>query len=117
MARFTRFRVWEDLRELMRAVSSATARMRSEGDLKAQMRRAAISAASNFAEGAERGSDREFLRFLRIVDGSTAELQAQALIAMDSGCIAAVEGQRIVAQAQRIGRQVNALMAKLELSG
>ena len=39
MAKFTNLRVWQQARELLRLVSTATADMRSEGDLKSQMRR------------------------------------------------------------------------------
>ena len=49
--------------------------------LKDQMSRAAISIASNIAEGAERGSKAEFIRFLNIAKGSAAELRTQLYIA------------------------------------
>jgi hypothetical protein len=65
MAKFTNLRVWQQSRELLRLVSAATADMRVQGDLKSQMRRAAISVASNIAENAER-PDREFRRFLAV---------------------------------------------------
>lgn len=80
MARFNDLRVWQQARDLVRLVSLATADMRSEGDLKTQMRRAAISVASNIAEWSERGSDRDFLRFLAIARGSAAEVEGQAVI-------------------------------------
>ena len=49
--------------------------------LKDQMTRAGVSVASNIAEGAERGSGAEFVRFLHIAKGSAAELRTQIYIA------------------------------------
>jgi len=43
--------------------------------LKDQMTRAAVSISSNIAEGAERDSRSEFIRFLHIAKGSSAELR------------------------------------------
>ena len=86
MANFTNLRVWQQARDLIKLVSQATAEMRAEGDLKSQLRRAAISVASNIAEGAER-SDRDFCRFLTIARGSNAEVEAQVTIAGDMGCL------------------------------
>ena len=43
-----------------------------------QMNRSAVSIVSNIAEGAGRGDNRDFARFLRIARGSSSELEAQA---------------------------------------
>lgn len=48
--------------------------------LKDQMQRAAISIPSNIAEGAERDSEGDFVRFLRISKGSCGELRTQLYI-------------------------------------
>jgi four helix bundle protein len=48
--------------------------------LKDQMQRSAISIPSNIAEGAERDSDGDFIRFLRISKGSCGELRTQLYI-------------------------------------
>ena len=45
--------------------------------LKDQMQRSAISIPSNIAEGAERDSEGDFMRFLRISKGSCGELRTQ----------------------------------------
>ena len=48
--------------------------------LKDQMQRSAISVPSNIAEGAERDSSGDFVRFLRISKGSCGELRTQLYI-------------------------------------
>ncbi len=50
-----------------------------------QVRRAAVSVPSNIAEGDERGTNKEGVRFLFIAKGSLAELQTQLLIARKIG--------------------------------
>jgi len=55
--------------------------------LRDQMTRAAVSIASNIAEGAERDSKAEFVRFLHIAKGSSAELRTQLYIAEQIGVI------------------------------
>lgn len=51
--------------------------------LTSQMRRSAISIASNIAEGAARGTDKEFIQFLYVASGSVAELDTQYILSKE----------------------------------
>jgi four helix bundle protein len=52
-----------------------------------QLRRGAVSVASNIAEGQARNSKKEFLYFLNICMGSLAEIETQLIIAREIGYI------------------------------
>ena len=53
--------------------------------LRAQIRGAAVSITANIAEGAGRGSNADFSRFLSIASGSASELQAELELAGELG--------------------------------
>ncbi len=81
----TRFRRFEDIEAWQKAPqlanrafeASEAGRSAREYGLRDQMRRAAVSVLSNIAEGFERDSPAEFIRFLAIAKGSAGELRAQ----------------------------------------
>ena len=50
-----------------------------------QIRRSAVSAPSNIAEGAARAGTKEFLHYLNIARASLSELETQILLARDLG--------------------------------
>lgn len=56
-------------------------------NLVSQINRSAVSIPSNIAEGAGRNSDKEFLHFLSIANGSSYELETQLLLAERLGFI------------------------------
>jgi len=52
-----------------------------------QMRRAAVSIASNVAEGAARNTKKEFIQFLFTAQGSLSELDTQIIICKELGYV------------------------------
>ena len=75
--------VWQRAIELVVAVYALTESFPKEEvyGLTSQMRRAAVSIASNIAEGRMRGTKKDFTNFLRIAFGSGAELETQVVVA------------------------------------
>lgn len=79
--------VWQKAKDLAILVYKASedgALSRDYG-LKDQIRRSAVSIASNIAEGDERDTDKESVRFFYIAKGSLAELRTQIQIAYEIG--------------------------------
>jgi four helix bundle protein len=76
---YRRLDVWHLALDIAEAVYVLTSRFpRSERyGITQQTRRAAVSVSSNIAEGASRGSNPDFRRFLSIAMGSAAELDSQ----------------------------------------
>lgn len=81
--------------------------------LKDQMQRAAVSIASNLAEGAERGP-KEFAHFLRIARGSAAELRTQAYIAAKINSIKSTEMNEITEATKQLAKMLYALSKSLK---
>lgn len=59
--------------------------MSKDYEMKNQIRRAAISAMNNIAEGFSRISKREFVRFLEISSASANEVKSMTYVAFDLG--------------------------------
>ncbi len=83
--RFEDLDVWKVARELVNAIYA----MARESDIakdygfRDQIQRAAISIMNNVAEGFERGSNRDFCKFLFIARGSSGEVRSMLYLALD----------------------------------
>jgi four helix bundle protein len=80
-----------------------------------QMRRAAVSIPSNIAEGQARHSIKEFIRFLKIAQGSRAELETQFLLCLKIEYLSDSDIIEIMHLLQEIGKMLTALIAKEKL--
>jgi four helix bundle protein len=82
MKTFEDLEVWQYSRTLVKAVYENFADSRDYG-FRDQITRATISILNNIAEGHERSSKQEFIRFLKIAKGSCAEVRSMLIIASD----------------------------------
>jgi len=76
---------WQLARELTREIyrETSSGAFKRDFGLRDQIRRAAVSVASNIAEGFERGGNKEFIQYLYQAKGSCGEIRTQLFIARD----------------------------------
>lgn len=87
---FKNLNIWKLSLELADEIYSLTENFpkNEEFGLKSQVRRCAVSVASNIAEGSSRSSNKDFNRFLEISLGSLFELQTQIIISYNRNFLA-----------------------------
>jgi four helix bundle protein len=106
---FKRLTVWITAKALAVDVCRTTDSLRDFA-LRDQIRRSAVSVPSNIAEGDERGTDKDSVRFFYIAKGSLAELITQLEIASDIGLLAAEAKRSLTEQADTLAHQLGALI-------
>ena len=82
--------------------------------LSAQMRRAVVSIPSNIAEGHQRSSKKDYIRFLYIAGGSNAELETQLLICQKLNYLSQEQTETALKLCEEISRMLSSLIKKLE---
>ena len=83
--RFEEMKVWQDARILSKQVykTTKTKDFRKDFSLRDQIQRASVSVMSNIAEGYERDSNKEMIRFLNYSKGSVGEVRSLLYVALD----------------------------------
>lgn len=94
---FEKLQIWNDARLLVKEVYKLTAKFPKEEvfGLTNQLRRAAVSILLNLAEGANRSSKKEKIRFYEMSHTSIDEVVAGFYVALDLGYIGQSEFDRI----------------------
>jgi four helix bundle protein len=108
--------VWQKSYELCLKIYRITAKFPNEEryGLTSQIRRSAVSIASNIAEGYGRKTTVDYIRMLYISYGSVCELETQVLLAGDLGFIEKGELGTIKKDIAEIERMLKALIKSLE---
>ena len=112
---FRKLQVWEKSMALAKLFYKLTQAFPTHElyGLTSQMRRAAISVASNIAEGSQRSTDRDFANFLQIARGSLAELETQLLLSEDLGYISDEAFTAAEKSIDELAKMLNAFHSKL----
>jgi len=115
MIRFRELEVWKEAKQIALAVYELTERFpdREKFGLISQIQRAAISVASNIAEGSGRQHKKEFIHFLHLARGSLFELLTQIEISTELGLINEDDfddlNERCVTLTKRLNSLINSL--------
>jgi four helix bundle protein len=116
MQDFRKLRVWQSAVELAVSTYRATKQFPNHErfGLVSQMQKAAVSIASNIAEGAGRGTRRDSKYFLQIAYGSASELSSQYSIALALGYISSAESDAAIAEIEKVRAMLAGLMQRLK---
>jgi four helix bundle protein len=114
--RFEDLIAWQKARQLTAEIYrvSALGDFSKDFGLRDQIRRAAVSAMSNIAEGFERGSRGEFHQFLVIAKASCAEVRSQLYVAQDVGYINQENFDNVSSSASELSRIIGGLRAAVQ---
>ncbi len=79
-----------------------------------QLAGSCISIPSNIAEGADRGSDKEFCRFLQFSSGSAAELETQLTLVKNTGKYNQFPLDDLIQESFNVNSMIRGFMNKLK---
>jgi len=112
MDAFEDLKVWKRSSWLCVEVYKAFKDNRDWG-FKDQITRSALSVPSNVAEGYERNSKKEYVRFLKIAKGSCGELRTQLYIAKELELVERKQLDNFLLESVEISKMLQGLISKL----
>lgn len=112
---FKKLTTWQKSMHLAKAVYQLTHDLPSteKYGLSAQLRSAAVSIPSNIAEGSQRGTDREFVQYLRIAKGSLAEIETQILLAQELQYVPEEAVKKLLSEIFGLSKMLRAFIATI----
>jgi len=105
--------VWQKAFQLTKEIYKLTENLPQKEvfGLQSQIRRATISIPSNIAEGRNRKTTKDFLKFLRFSYGSIAEVETQLLL-MDE--LHGVKSEECLSLLEEVSKMLRSIIVKLE---
>ncbi|MEX0347659.1 MAG: four helix bundle protein [Rhizobiaceae bacterium] len=79
-----------------------------------QVRRSSVSIVANIAEGFGRDSKRDFVRYLRISQGSLKETETHLLLSQRLGMVDGKQMEAGLSLSDEIGKMLRSLIARIE---
>ena len=113
---FEDLRIWQEARELVKLIYDATSSdpvASKDWGFRNQIQTAVVSIMNNIAEGFERGSDKDFARFLDIAKASSGEVRSMLYIAEDLKYIDSEKSNELRGKAVTISQGISALSKHL----
>lgn len=104
---FEDLQVWQKAIEVAAAVYTAFEKCR-DFSFRDQVQRAAVSISSNIAEGYERDSNADFIRFLYYAKGSCGEVRSQLHLARRVGLLTDQTAEAMIEEARLLSRKLGA---------
>ena len=80
---------------------------------KNQIQRAAVSISNNIAEGFDRISDKEFIRFLYIALGSCSEVKSMLYLSSKLNYLTHEQSEKLIYQANEVGKIIRGLIKSI----
>lgn len=113
---FEKLEIWKQAREFCNKVYKRTDQFPRKENfcLIDQIRRSAVSVVLNIAEGSNRNSRPDFIRFLRIAQGSICELVTGFYLAMDQGYLTEEKFKPIYEESIRLSSRITATIKALK---
>ena len=113
---FEDIKAWQASRVLAKMVyDTVKSNKGSTNDYKfrEQIQSAAVSIMSNIAEGFSRRTTKEFIQFLFIAKGSTAEVQSQLYVALDQGYTSQERFNELYSKSDEVARLLSGFIQYL----
>lgn len=116
ITRFEDLECWQEAVNLVEKIYILTKQGQFKSDFGFQdhIRKTAISIPSNIAEGKERETVNEFIRFLYIAKGSAGELRTQLIIAIKIGYLDDRTSIELLEKIKKIGGMIGNLIKALK---